>query len=83
MDAFICVSKRVYEAQVILALKDKYRLVYNGINTYRFPEIPDNSKNDVFTVGYAGRITENKGIFELLDALTMLHQIPYEIYITI
>ena len=85
VDAFICVSKRVYEAQVIPALKDKYRLVYNGINTYRFPEIPDNSKKekDVFTVGYAGRITENKGIFELLDALTMLHQIPKSIRIRI
>ncbi len=76
VDAFICVSKKVYDAQIIPSIASKYYLVYNGINTHRFPVLSDSNSsisNKPFIVGYAGRIIENKGIFELLDAIRVIH----------
>lgn len=74
VDAFICVSKRVYDAQIISSMANKYHLVYNGVNTHRFPVLSGRSiPNKPFIIGYAGRIIENKGIFELLDAIRMIH----------
>lgn len=74
VDAFICVSKRVYDAQIIPSMANKYHLVYNGVNTHRFPVLSESSiSNKPFIIGYAGRIIENKGIFELLDAIRMIH----------
>ena len=74
VDAFICVSKRVYDAQIIPSMANKYHLVYNGVNTHRFPVLSESSiPNKPFIIGYAGRIIENKGIFELLDAIRMIH----------
>ena len=74
VDAFICVSKRVYDAQVIPSISEKYHLVYNGINTHRFPSIDcAHTESQQFIVGYAGRITENKGIYELLGAIKIVH----------
>ena len=74
VDSFICVSKQVYDAQVIPSISQKYHLVYNGINTYRFPIIKCEYKEQKqFIVGYAGRITENKGIYELLEAIKVIH----------
>ena len=69
VDAFICVSKKVYDAQIIPSIASKYHLIYNGINTHRFPVLSDSNSsisNKPFIVGYAGRIIENKGIFELV-----------------
>ena len=74
VDAFICVSKRVYDAQVIPSISEKYHLVYNGINTHRFPTIDcAHKESQQFIVGYAGRITENKGLYELLGAIKIVH----------
>ena len=74
VDAFICVSKRVYDAQVVPLISEKYHLVYNGINTHRFPTIDcAHKESQQFIVGYAGRITENKGIYELLGAIKIVH----------
>ena len=76
VDAFICVSKKVYDAQITPSIASKYHLVYNGINTHRFPVLSDSNSsisNKPFIVGYAGRIIENKGIFELLDAIRVIH----------
>ena len=74
VDAFICVSKRVYDVQVIADIAHKYHLVYNGVNTQRFPVLENESiSTSPFIVGYAGRIIENKGIFELLDAFRVIH----------
>ena len=74
VDAFICVSKRVYDVQVIADIAHKYHLVYNGVNTQRFPVLENESiSTSPFIVGYAGRIIENKGIFELLDAIKIIH----------
>lgn len=75
VDAFICVSKQVYDAQIIPSISQKYHLVYNGINTHRFSTIESKQKEPKhFIVGYAGRITENKGIYELLEAIKILHK---------
>ena len=84
VDAFICVSKRVYDAQVIPALSHKYHLVYNGVNTQRFPVLENESiSTSPFIVGYAGRIIENKGIFELLDAIKIVHDKDLDILLRI
>lgn len=74
VDYFICVSKRVYDAQIIPSIANKYHLVYNGVNTNRFPVLSESCiPNKPFIIGYAGRIIKNKGIFELLDAIRMIH----------
>ena len=81
VDGFICVSKCVYDVQVNPKYSDKYHLLYNGVNTYRFPEITNEIEchsNDCidrpFIIGYAGRIVENKGIYVLLEAIHALYQ---------
>lgn len=76
VDAFICVSQKVYDAQIIPSIASKYHLVYNGVNIHRFPVLSDSNSsisNKSFIVGYAGRIIENKGIFDLLDAVRVIH----------
>lgn len=90
VDGFICVSQCVYNAQVNPKSSDKYHLIYNGVNTYRFPEITNEieyNSNDCidkpFIIGYAGRIIENKGIFILLEAMNMLHQYDRNIQLKI
>ena len=75
VDSFVCVSKCVYDAQVVQEKKEKYHLVYNGINTHRFPKVEvEQSQNGIFIVGYAGRISIDKGIMELLGAIKILHE---------
>lgn len=84
VDAFICVSKRVYDVQVIADIAHKYHLVYNGVNTQRFPVLENESiSTSPFIVGYAGRIIENKGIFELLDAIKIVHDKDLDILLRI
>ena len=75
VDAFVCVSKCVYDAQIVKGKEDKYHLIYNGINTNRFPEKQIEKPHDRFVIGYAGRISEEKGIIELLDAIKYLHEL--------
>lgn len=75
VDAFVCVSKCVYDAQVVQEKQEKYHLIYNGINTHRFPKVEvEKSQNGIFIVGYAGRISIDKGIMELLGAIKILHE---------
>ena len=76
VDGFVCVSKCVYDAQVVKENKEKYHLIYNGINTHRFPQVEVEYKlqDDNFIVGYAGRISIEKGIMELLGAIKILHE---------
>ena len=86
VDAFICVSKKVYDAQIIPSIASKYHLVYNGVNIHRFPVLSDSNSsisNKSFIVGYAGRIIENKGIFELLDAIRVIHTNTDDIHLVI
>ncbi|WP_273420134.1 glycosyltransferase family 4 protein [Veillonella caviae] len=84
VDAFICVSKLVYEAQCIDKYRDKFHLVYNGVNTNRFLKKSRKvADNKYFTIGYAGRIIDNKGIFELIEAVRFLHNEGYPVYLTI
>ena len=86
VDAFICVSKKVYDAQIIPSIASKYHLVYNGVNIHRFPVLSDSNSsisNKPFIVGYAGRIVENKGIFELLDAIRVIYTNTVDIRLVI
>lgn len=75
VDAFVCVSQCVYDAQAVKGKEHKYHLIYNGINTSRFPNIEMEKKKDVFVVEYAGRIGLDKGIIELLDAIKYLYEL--------
>lgn len=76
-DAIICVSNLVYQLQtegLDLADKLKFHIVHNGIMLERFNKYKESQKlREKFVVGYAGRITENKGIDILLKAIRLLH----------
>ncbi len=73
VDEFVCVSKAVYDLQVATAkAKEKFNLVYSGIDPARFPDKLSTAELDIFTVGYAGRLTENKGILLLVQVIKEL-----------
>ncbi len=76
-DSIICVSKFVYDMQtkgLPENEKAKFHLIYNGISLKRFSKYKTVKKQDgLFTVGYAGRITENKGISILVKAFQLVH----------
>lgn len=84
-DAFICVSKLVYDLQtqgLTNQEKQKFYLVYNGIDTEKFNKYKSVKKdNDRFTIGYAGRIANNKGIDILLKAFVILTKKYNNIYL--
>lgn len=76
-DAYICVSKLVYNLQTYQLPKkyiSKFYLIYNGIDINKFSKYSgENLKNkNYFIVGYAGRITKNKGIDVLIKAFSKL-----------
>ena len=79
-DLFVCVSQLVYDLQARGTDREKYVKVYNGIDTNRFshvlPRMYVNNYNNArpFAIGYAGRIVENKGWRELVDAAVLLHE---------
>lgn len=84
-DAFICVSRLVYDLQIqglTEAEKQKYHLVYNGIDTEKFEKYKNIKKDpDKFVIGYAGRIAGDKGIDILLQALEKLSEKYDNIYL--
>lgn len=73
VDAFICVSKLVYNLQYNTMFK-KYRskifYVYNGVDIDGVRDC--SKKHDTFYIGYAGRIDPSKGIIDLIMALNDL-----------
>jgi len=74
-DAFICVSKAVYDLQLATAderYKAKFNLVYSGIDCEQFKKYEHKPDTEIFFIGYAGRIVENKGILILLSAMAKL-----------
>ena len=73
VDAFICVSKTVYDLQVDSKDTEKFHIIYNGINPSRFPSTQSKEATKDFIVGFSGRVTNDKGIFELLDAIKLLN----------
>lgn len=76
-DAFICVSKRVYNLQfetIEKKYRDKVKLIYNGIDLERFPKVNVKKNVDEFVIGYAGRLVENKGLVILLDGFASLNK---------
>ena len=84
-DAFICVSRLVYDLQIqglTEAEKQKYHLVYNGIDTEKFNKYKNIKKDsDKFVIGYAGRIAADKGIDILLQAFEKLSENYDNIYL--
>ena len=86
-DAFICVSKLVYDLQTQgLAEKEKqkFNLVYNGIDTEKFDKYKNVKKDDnKFIIGYAGRIADDKGIDILLKAFAPLAKKYHNIFLKI
>ncbi len=74
-DAIICVSQLVYDLQVQNIeedYKNKFYVVYNGIDLHKFNHTRKRPKSDKFIIGYAGRINYNKGIIILLAAFNEL-----------
>lgn len=84
-DAFICVSKLVYNFQTYGlsdAEKQKFHLIYNGIDIGKFNKYKTVYKDpNKFIVGYAGRIAGNKGIDVLLKAFLTLSKKYNNIYL--
>lgn len=84
-DAFICVSRLVYDLQIqglTETEKQKYHLVYNGIDVEKFDKYKNIKKEpDKFIIGYAGRIASNKGIDVLLEAFGRLSEKYDNIYL--
>ena len=84
-DAFICVSKFVYDLQtqgLTNEEKQKFYLVYNGIDTEKFDKYKNIKKDDEkFIIGYAGRIADDKGIDILLKAFVILNKKYDNIYL--
>ena len=78
VDAFVCVSKLVYDDLMTPAIKDtsKYHIVYNGIDPNRFLSFAEGvpMKSKVTTFGYSARITERKGLYLILEALEAIHK---------
>ena len=73
IDAFVCVSKLVYDLQYA-TMFGKYRsklfCVYNGVDIDCVQS--SRKKHDMFCIGYAGRIDPSKGIIDLILALENL-----------
>ncbi len=86
-DAFICVSKLVYDLQIQRLTekeKQKFHLVYNGIDTEKFNKYKNIEKyKDKFVIGYAGRIAEDKGIDILIKAFAGLAKKYPNVYLQI
>lgn len=76
-DAVICVSKLVWDLQtegLSEKEKNKFHLVYNGIDLEKFNKYPGLHKaGDEFVIGYAGRLAPNKGIDILINSFALLH----------
>lgn len=85
-DAFVCVSKLVYDLQyetAYEAYKSKFHLIYNGIDTTRLHNLPHKSHQPI-RIGYAGRLVQDKGILVLLQAVKILtdqYKIPCELHL--
>lgn len=78
IDAFLCVSKTVYDVQIKTIEPRLQKRVYqicNGIDTALYDRGSHAARPirpDALTVGYAGRIEENKGIAVLLAAMEQM-----------
>lgn len=84
-DAFICVSKLVYDTQtqgLDEQIKRKFHLVYNGIDLGKFNKYNIKfTEKDRFIIGYAGRIAENKGLDILVKAFAQLSEKYPDMYL--
>lgn len=74
IDGFICVSQKVLDKQLeglSSALSHKFKLIYTGIPISSYESLLVKPSEGPFIVGYAGRLIENKGILDLLEALAL------------
>lgn len=84
-DATICVSKLVYNLQTDKLgekEKEKFHLVYNGIDPERFGKYAKDGKGKArssYVIGYAGRVAPDKGLGMLLAAVKGAHDIQKNI----
>lgn len=88
VDAFICVSRLVYNLQtdtLLASEKEKYYLIYNGINTKRFNKYKEKEfkSHGKYILGYAGRIASDKGIEIIIEAVAMLKHKYNDLYLYI
>ena len=77
VDAYVCVSQLVYDLQIKGLSKNeqrKFHLVHNGIDVSKFYKTRAEDRA-VFCIGYAGRITRDKGLDVLLEAFNRFAQV--------
>ena len=77
IDGTICVSRIVFDTQtegLSIDEKKKFHVIYNGIDTGKYNKYEYGRFCDTrgFSVGFAGRISEAKGVEYLLDAFRLL-----------
>ena len=85
-DYFVCVSKAVYDLQLASCYegyKHKYKLIYSGIDEKRFEVGKASRFSDAFTIGYAGRLIENKGVLILIEAFKKLLEDGHNIHLAL
>ena len=78
---FICVSKYIQERISDVGIPTRTTVVYNGLNTEQFKPSQNNISRQVFgfnekdfIVIYTGRIVPDKGVKELIEAMTLLKE---------
>ncbi|MBW0177680.1 glycosyltransferase family 4 protein [Sediminibacterium sp.] len=59
---------------------DHIRVIYNGINASEYADAGNVLKQpgQKFQIGYIGRLSVEKGVIYLIEALTQLHEIDFE-----
>lgn len=76
-DQIIVKSERIRETYLNRGVgsPDKYEVIYHGVDTKRFQHASAegrNGDNDPVQLLFVGRVTDGKGLFDLLDALERL-----------
>ena len=79
---FICVSKFIQKQITDIGIPTKAMVVYNGLDTKQFVPSQNNNinrqafgfKEKDFVVIYTGRIVPDKGIKELIEAISLLKE---------
>ena len=76
LDAVVCTNRLLCRLSEELGQVDPERIFYSACGTSVPKSIPDESKNDHFTVGFSGRIEQPyKRVFDLIEVAKALRQI--------
>jgi len=52
-----------------------YKIIYNSINTERYPAVPQNPDNTIIKILYVGQVMDHKGVHTIIEAVHGLKEI--------